>query len=106
VPGSTAFAGEFLVLNGIFPVGWGWAVVGAAAMVLAAMYVLRLVSAVLHRDVGTMVPDAALDLRPGETSLVGMLVIALLALSFWPAGITNHVFGGQPQQAVTTRFSE
>jgi NADH-quinone oxidoreductase subunit M len=106
VPGSTAFAGEFLVLNGIFPVGWGWAVVGAAAMVVAAMYVLRLVSAVLHRDVGTMVPDAALDLRPGETSLVGMLVIALLALSLWPAGITDHVFGGQPQQTVTTRFSE
>ena len=34
VPGSTAFAGEFLVLNGVFPRGWGWAVVGAIAIVL------------------------------------------------------------------------
>ena len=29
--------------------GWGYAVVGAIAIVLAAMYVLRLISAVLHR---------------------------------------------------------
>ena len=31
MPGSSAFAGEFLVLNGIFTRGWGWAVVGAIA---------------------------------------------------------------------------
>src|SRR5205085_2657680 len=48
VPGSSAFAGEFLILTGIFVVGWGWAVVGAVAIVLAAMYMLRLISAVLH----------------------------------------------------------
>ena len=56
VPGSTAFAAEFLVLNGIFTVGWGWAVVGAVAIVLAAMYILRLISAVLHEDPGSAVP--------------------------------------------------
>ena len=28
VPGSSAFAGEFLILAGIFGTGWGWAVVG------------------------------------------------------------------------------
>src|SRR5713101_3553244 len=38
VPGSSAFAGEFLILAGIFAVNWGWAVVGAVAIVLAAMY--------------------------------------------------------------------
>ena len=30
VPGSVAFAGEFLILAGVYGVGWGWAVVGAA----------------------------------------------------------------------------
>src|SRR5205085_6764838 len=63
VPGSTAFAGEFLILAGVFQQGWIWAVIGAGAIVLAAMYMLRLISAVLHRDVGPSVPDAALDLR-------------------------------------------
>jgi NADH-quinone oxidoreductase subunit M len=92
VPGSTAFAAEFLILNGIFSHGWGWAVVGAVAIVLAAMYVLRLVSAVLHDDVGTAVPAAALDLRPAEVGIVLPLVVVLLVLSFWPAAITDHSF--------------
>ncbi len=52
VPGSSAFAAEFLVLNGIFTVGWGWAVVGAIAIVLAAMYMLRAISAALHEEQG------------------------------------------------------
>ena len=36
VPLSSAFAGEFLILAGVFRHGWGWSVVGAVAMVLAA----------------------------------------------------------------------
>ena len=90
VPGSTAFAGEFLILNGIFSQGWGWAVVGAIAIVLAAMYILRLISAVLHEDVGSAVPAEALDLRPAEVGIILPLVVVLLFLSFWPAAITDH----------------
>jgi NADH-quinone oxidoreductase subunit M len=91
VPGSTAFAGEFLILAGAFDQGWGWAVVGAVAIVLAAMYMLRLISAVLHGQVGTSVPNEALDLRPGELAVVVPLVGCLLALSVWPAAITDHL---------------
>jgi NADH-quinone oxidoreductase subunit M len=95
VPGSSAFAAEFLVLNGIFEVGWGWAVVGAVAIVLAAMYMLRLISAVLHENIGSAVPAEALDLRPAEIAVIAPLVVVLLALSFWPAAITDRVtFGG------------
>jgi NADH-quinone oxidoreductase subunit M len=94
VPLSSAFAGEFLILAGVFQRGWGWAVVGAVAIVLAAMYVLRLVSAVLHREVGPAVSDAALDLRPAELGVTVPLVACLLALSVWPAAITQHSFRG------------
>jgi NADH-quinone oxidoreductase subunit M len=94
VPLSSNFAGEFLILAGIFQQGWGWAVVGAVAIVLAAMYMLRLISAVLHRDVGPAVSDAALDLRAGELAIVVPLVALLLALSAWPAAISGHSFGG------------
>src|SRR5205085_929637 len=58
VPGSASFAGEFLILAGVFQRAWWWAAIGAGAIVLAAMYMLRLISAVLHeargfvRDVG------------------------------------------------------
>jgi NADH-quinone oxidoreductase subunit M len=91
VPGSTAFAGEFLILAGVFGEGWGWAVVGAVAIVLAAMYMLRLISAVLHQQVGSSVPAEALDLRPAELAIVVPLVGSLLALSIWPAAVTDHL---------------
>jgi NADH-quinone oxidoreductase subunit M len=92
VPGSSAFAGEFLILAGIFDDGWGWAVAGAGAIVLAAMYMLRLISGVLHQDVGPAVPDEALDLRPAELAVIAPLVGLLLALSVWPAAITERLF--------------
>jgi len=99
VPLSSNFAGEFLVLAGVFQQGWAWGALGAVAMVLAAMYALRLISAVLHRDPGSAVSDAALDLRPAELGVVVPLVACLLALSAWPAAISGHAFGGN--QATT-----
>jgi len=99
VPLSAAFAGEFLVLAGVFRHGWAWSVVGAVAIVLAAAYVLRLVSAILHRDIGAAVSDAALDLRPAELGVVVPLVACLLALSAWPAAITQHSFHDDHGQA-------
>jgi NADH-quinone oxidoreductase subunit M len=102
VPFSSAFAGEFLILAGVFQQGWGWAVVGAVAIVLAAMYMLRLISAVLHQDVGPAVSEAALDLRPAELGIVVPLVACLLALSAWPAAITQHSFArDHPQREVS-----
>jgi NADH-quinone oxidoreductase subunit M len=105
VPGSAAFAGEFLILAGTFQRGWWWAFIGASGIVLAAMYMLRLISAVLHEARGSTVDDAALDLRPGELALVVPLVGILLALSAWPAGVSHNSFGGDnPVHAVEAQF--
>jgi NADH-quinone oxidoreductase subunit M len=92
VPGSSNFGGEFLILAGVFRRGWGYAVVGAVAIVLAAMYMLRLVSAVLHERRGPAVAEEALDLRPAELGIMVPLVACLLALSAWPAAITHRSF--------------
>ncbi|HEU0304145.1 MAG TPA: NADH-quinone oxidoreductase subunit M [Gaiellaceae bacterium] len=97
VPGSTAFAGEFLILTGVFDTGWGWAVVGAIAIVLAAMYMLRLISAVLHEREGSAVSSEARDLRPLELAVLVPLVACLLVLSAWPAAVTDHSFGQTPE---------
>jgi len=105
VPGSASFAGEFLILAGSYQRAWWWAVIGAAAIVLAAMYMLRLISAVLHEARGSTVSDAALDLRPGELALVVPLVGVLLALSAWPAGVSHHSFAGDaPAKAIEAQF--
>jgi NADH-quinone oxidoreductase subunit M len=94
VPGSSVFAGEFLILAGVFDVGWWWSVIGVVAIVLAAMYMLRLISAVLHVSPGTRVTEAALDLRPAELGIFVPLLALLLVLSFWPDAIAGHSFAG------------
>jgi NADH-quinone oxidoreductase subunit M len=99
VPGSASFAGEFLILAGVFDEGWAWAAIGAGAIVLAAMYMLRLISAVLHEARGSVVPDEALDLRPAELGILVPLVACLLALSAWPAAVTDHSFPDDAPQA-------
>jgi NADH-quinone oxidoreductase subunit M len=105
VPGSAAFAGEFLILAGAYQRAWWWAVIGAIAIVLAAMYMLRLISAVLHEARGSTVRDEALDLRPGELALLVPIVGVLIALSVWPAGISHNSFAGDnPTQAVSEQF--
>jgi NADH-quinone oxidoreductase subunit M len=105
VPGSASFAGEFLILAGSYQRAWWWAVIGAGGIVLAAMYMLRLISAVLHEARGSLVQDEALDLRTGELALVVPLVGVLLALSAWPAAISHHSFAGDaPAQVVQEQF--
>jgi len=105
VPGSASFAGEFLILAGAYQRAWWWAVIGGVSIVLAAMYMLRLISAVLHDARGSTVSDTALDLRPGELALVVPLVGVLLALSVWPAAISHHSFAGDnPATAIKAQF--
>jgi NADH-quinone oxidoreductase subunit M len=105
VPGSASFAGEFLILAGAFQRAWWWAAIGAGAIVLAAMYMLRAISAVLHQARGSLVQDEALDLRVGELALIVPLVAALLFISAWPAAISHHSFpADSPVLSIGTGF--
>ena len=92
VPGSANFAGEFAILSGVFQRGWGYAAVGAAAIVLAAMYALRLISAILHGRRASGSEDTSADLVGGELALVLPLVAILAMLSAWPALVTERSF--------------
>ena len=90
--GSANFAGEFSILAGVFGHGWGYSAVGAAAIVLAALYVLRPISAILHERRGSAVSDDPDDLVSGELALVVPLVAILAVLSAWPAAISERSF--------------
>ena len=92
VPGSANFAGEFSILAGVFGRGWGYAAVGAAAIVLAAMYALRLISAILHDRRASGPAHEPGDLVGGELALVLPLVAILAVLSAWPALVTERSF--------------
>jgi NADH-quinone oxidoreductase subunit M len=99
VPGSTTFAGEFLIMAGVYGQGWGYTAVVALGIVLAAMYTLRLISAILHDRAGSAVHDEALDLRPGELGLVLPLVLVLLVLSACPALVSDRAISTSPYPA-------
>jgi NADH-quinone oxidoreductase subunit M len=92
VPGSATFAGEFLIMAGAYDQGWGYSVVVALGIVLAAMYTLRVISAILHVKPGRAVREEALDLRAGELALVLPLLLILLGLSVWPALVSESAF--------------
>ena len=104
VPLSANFAGEFLILAGVFRrAGAGRSSARpdrARRDVHAAA-----ISAVLHQDVGPAVPDEALDLRPAELGFVVPLVACLLALSAWPAAISGHSFGQRRREPASVRSS-
>ena len=101
VPGSGNFAGEFLILAGVFGQGWGYSAVGAVAIVLAAMYTLRVISAVLHERRGDAVREESPDLRFDQLIIVVPLVACLIALSVWPNAVSGHSFpaAGLEQEA-------
>jgi NADH-quinone oxidoreductase subunit M len=102
VPGSATFAGEFLIMAGSYEKGWGYAAIVALGIVLAAMYTLRPISAILHLRAGSAVRDEALDLRPGELALVLPLLACLLVLSAWPALVSESAFSGdEPVRALS-----
>ncbi len=96
VPGSSLFASEFLVLLGAFREFWLVGTLASITIVLAAMYMLRWISAVLHDTPARSEPPASADaggvgdLRWEAVWLVP-LVAAVLALSAYPYFVTHRV---------------
>jgi NADH-quinone oxidoreductase subunit M len=92
VPGSALFASEFLVLLGAFRDWWLIGALASGAIVLAAMYALRWISALLH--------DPPVELSPGlskmgdlrwESACLLPLIACVLALSVYPYAVTHRV---------------
>jgi len=108
VPGSNAFAGELMILVGTFRAAWQhawiWASIASLAIVLAAMYALRLLSALNHSpeedtpaNSATTSTSFGLDLRLPELSFLMPLVAVLVVLSVWPNAI-RHEMNERPVQ--------
>jgi NADH-quinone oxidoreductase subunit M len=92
VPGSALFASEFLVLLGAFRDWWLIGAAASLAIVLAAMYMLRWISALLHDAPAESSPGLARmrDVRWEAVYLVP-LIAAVLALSVYPYAVTHRV---------------
>jgi NADH-quinone oxidoreductase subunit M len=89
LPGLSGFAGELLILTGIFRAGYVWAVpVALAAIVLAAGYMLRLFQGTMHGPEHGDIPHRA-DLTLVEGLALAPLVAAIVLLGVNPGPVAN-----------------
>jgi NADH-quinone oxidoreductase subunit M len=82
MPGSSNFAGEFLILLGVFQSKIAIAIIASTGVVLAAVYALRLFIVTMHNRTGPRVESRELSLRDGLVLVP--LVLAILAIGLYP----------------------
>jgi NADH-quinone oxidoreductase subunit M len=82
MPGSSNFAGEFLILLGIFKAKLAIALIASTGVALAAVYMLRMFIRAMHNRVGPRMESRELTLTDGL--ILVPLVLAILAFSLYP----------------------
>jgi len=82
IPGSANFAGEFLILLGLFETKLAMAVIAFSGVALASVYMLRAFIGAMHNRAGTGVRSRDLTLRDGLVLVP--LVVAILAFALYP----------------------
>jgi len=87
VPGTSGFAGEFLILSGSFLAHPAAAIAATATVVVAAAYGLRLLRLAFFGPATT----TAFDLRLGERALLVPLLALVLLLGLVPALVTDRI---------------
>lgn len=87
LPGLNGFVGEFLILMGTFQTQRTYAVIASTGVLLAAIYVLRLVAHVLHgpERLPTSVNLEARDLDAREILALAPLFILIVWIGVYPA---------------------
>jgi NADH-quinone oxidoreductase subunit M len=82
MPGSSNFAGEFLIVLGAFSTSQAIAIVASLGVVLASVYALRFYIRSMHNRVGPRVSSFDLSLR--DALVLVPLVLAILAFAVYP----------------------
>jgi NADH-quinone oxidoreductase subunit M len=88
IPGSSNFAGEFLILLGLFKAKLAMALIASLGVVGAAVYALRLYIRSMHNRVGPAVQSHELGAR--EAVAIVPILAVILVLAFYPQfGLTR-----------------
>src|SRR4051812_11291185 len=82
MPGSANFAGEFLILLGIFNSKLAIAIIASTGVVLASVYALRMYIRAMHNRVGPKVTSSDISLR--DALVLVPLVLAIVAFAVYP----------------------
>jgi len=82
MPGSSNFAGEFLILLGVFRAKVVIAIVAFTGVAMASVYMLRLFIRTMHNRKGPRMESR--ELRLADGLVIAPLVLAILAFAFYP----------------------
>jgi NADH-quinone oxidoreductase subunit M len=82
MPGSANFAGEFLILLGVFSSKMAMAFIASIGVVLASVYALRMYIRSMHNRVGPSVNSFEIRVRDGIVLVP--LVVAIVAFALYP----------------------
>jgi NADH-quinone oxidoreductase subunit M len=88
MPGSANFAGEFLILLGVFNSKLAIAIIAFAGVAMASVYMLRMYIRVMHNRVGPGVES--FDLSPRDALVLVPLVLVVLAFAVYPQQALDH----------------
>jgi NADH-quinone oxidoreductase subunit M len=88
MPGSSNFAGEFLILLGVFKAKLAIAAIAFVGVVGAAVYALRLYIAAMHNKAGPKV--ASREISPSEAAAIVPLAAVILVLAFVPQFVLHR----------------
>jgi NADH-quinone oxidoreductase subunit M len=88
MPGSANFAGEFLILLGLFNTKLAIAVIAFAGVALASVYMLRMFIRAMHNRVRAGVKS--FDIGAGDALVLVPLVLVILAFAVYPQQALEH----------------
>jgi NADH-quinone oxidoreductase subunit M len=82
IPGSANFAGEFLILTGIFQTKIVFAIVASVGVALAAVYMIRLFQRSMHNPLARNATSR--DITVADAAVLAPLVAVILFLALYP----------------------
>jgi NADH-quinone oxidoreductase subunit M len=88
MPGSANFAGEFLILLGLFNTKLAIAVIAFTGVAMASVYMLRAYIRAMHNRVGAGVKSFDISVRDGLVLVP--LVLVILAFAVYPQQALDH----------------
>lgn len=99
LPLTNGFIGEFLMFSGLFQYNPWFAAVACVAVILAAVYMLRMLQKVLFGESNALTATTT-DLKAGEMLAMACIVAVIFVLGFYPKPLLELASGTGLQNAI------